>query len=44
MALTGHVEEIFKRMVDGIADEYGFEIPVHLLVDTPSKRLVTNLV
>ncbi|MFT8388118.1 MAG: transposase, partial [Lentilactobacillus hilgardii] len=24
--LTGHVEEIFKRLVNEIADQYGFEI------------------
>jgi len=51
--LTGHVEEIFKRLVNEIADQYGFEIAhleigkddhVHLLVSAPPKLSVTNIV
>lgn len=51
--LTGHVEEVFKRLVNEIADQYGFKIAhleigkddhVHLLVSAPPKLSVTNIV
>ena len=51
--LTGHVEEVFKRLVNEIADQYDFEIAhleigqddqVHLLVSAPPKLSVTNIV
>lgn len=51
--LRGHVEEVFKRLVYEIAEEYGFEIThleigkddyVYLLVSAPPKLSVTNIV
>ncbi|WP_367342590.1 IS200/IS605 family transposase [Limosilactobacillus sp.] len=51
--LTGHVEEVFKALVQDIAKQYGFDIAhleigkddhVHLLVSAPPKLSVTNIV
>ena len=51
--LKGHIEEVFKRLVNEIAKQYGFKIAdleigkddyVHLLVSAPPKLSVTNIV
>ena len=51
--LQGHVEQVFKELVNQIAKEYGFTIAhleigkddhVHLMVSAPRKLSVTNIV
>ena len=51
--LQGHVEQVFKELVNQIAKEYGFTIAhleigkddhVHLMVSAPPKLSVTNIV